>query len=87
MALYSIRELEHLSGIKAHTIRMWEQRYGNLCPERTCTNVRTYTDCDLKALLNISVLNEHGVKISQIARLSQAQIAYQVMNLATSTDQ
>ena len=85
MALYSIRELEHLSGIKAHTIRMWEQRYVILCPERTCTNVRTYTDCDLKALLNISLLNEHGVKISQIARMSATQIAEQVMSLATTT--
>ena len=84
MAHYTIRELEQLSGIKAHTIRMWEQRYGILCPQRSCTNIRLYSDCELKTLLNISLLNEHGLKISKIARLSPADLAREVMTITGS---
>ena len=81
MAQYSIKELEHLSGIKAHTIRIWEQRYGILNPKRTDTNIRYYDDSDLKNILNISLLNEHGYKISRIAKMSCHEISTEVCNL------
>jgi DNA-binding transcriptional MerR regulator len=66
---FSIKDLENLSGIKAHTIRIWEKRYGLLNPERTDTNIRFYSLESLKRLLNISLLNNEGVKISKIANL------------------
>ncbi len=78
MGAYTIRELENLSGIKAHTIRIWEKRYGLIAPQRTSTNIRTYCDSELRKLLNISILNRNGLKISKIARLSQDEIAHQV---------
>ncbi|WP_242920444.1 MerR family transcriptional regulator [Pontibacter liquoris] len=81
MAQYTIKELEHLSGIKAHTIRVWEQRYNILCPQRTDTNIRYYSDEDLKSLLNISLLNERGYKISRIAKMEQEQILQTVRQL------
>jgi DNA-binding transcriptional MerR regulator len=74
MGAYTIRELENLSGIKAHTIRIWEKRYGLIAPQRTSTNIRTYCDSELKKLLNISILNRNGLKISRIAQLSQQEI-------------
>ena len=74
MALYSIKDLEKLSGIKAHTIRIWEQRYSFLNPIRTKTNIRQYSDSDLKELLNCSVLYNNGFKISKIAALSKKEI-------------
>jgi DNA-binding transcriptional MerR regulator len=86
VAQYSIRELEHLSGIKAHTIRIWEQRYGVLNPQRTETNIRFYDDEDLKTILNISLLNEHGYKISRIAGMSGTQITREVMKVAETQD-
>ncbi|HEY5823316.1 MAG TPA: MerR family transcriptional regulator, partial [Cyclobacteriaceae bacterium] len=70
MGKYSIKELEQLSGIKAHTIRIWEKRYELIHPERTQTNIRFYSDDDLKKIINVSVLNNHGVKISRIANLT-----------------
>ena len=82
MAQYSIKDLEHLSGIKAHTIRIWEQRYSILNPKRTDTNIRFYDDDDLKTILNISLLNEHGYKISKIAKMSGAEIAEEVVQLS-----
>ncbi|WP_276496546.1 MerR family transcriptional regulator [Pontibacter litorisediminis] len=81
MAQYTIKELEHLSGIKAHTIRIWEQRYGILNPKRTETNIRYYDDADLKSLLNISLLNERGYKISKIAQMDKEQILETVQQL------
>ena len=57
MAIYSIRDLEKLTGIKAHTIRMWEQRYGIVAPARTPTNIRYYTDDHLRHLFNVAILN------------------------------
>lgn len=71
---FTIKDLENFSGIKAHTIRIWEQRYGILTPDRTDTNIRKYNDRDLKSLLNISLLNNLGHKISNIAKLSDDQI-------------
>lgn len=80
---FSIRDLEGMSGIKAHTIRMWEQRYNILKPERTDTNIRSYTLGDLKYLLNIALLNRNGIKISRIARLSEAEIVEKVASINT----
>lgn len=66
---FSIKDLENLSGIKAHTIRIWEKRYGLLQPERTDTNIRFYSLTSLRKLLNVSLLNSEGIKISKIAKL------------------
>jgi len=81
LSKYSIKDLEQISGIKAHTLRIWEKRYGLLRPDRTDTNIRYYSHADLKHLLNISLLNKNGMKISRIARLSQCQIHEQVTTL------
>lgn len=82
MAVYSIRDLEKLSGIKAHTIRIWEQRYGVIAPKRTNTNIRYYLDEDLKFLLNVSLLNKNGFKISKIAKMSRREVAEKVASIA-----
>ncbi len=82
MIRYSINDLEKLSGIKAHTIRMWEKRYNIICPKRTDTNIRYYHDCDLKKLLNISTLNKHGFKISSIARMDENDINQKVIEIS-----
>lgn len=71
---YSIKDLENLTNIKAHTIRIWEQRYELLHPKRTTTNIRYYEDEDLKKLLNINLLYTNGLKISKIASLSEDEI-------------
>jgi DNA-binding transcriptional MerR regulator len=68
---FSIKDLEHFTGVKSHTIRAWEQRYALLVPKRTATNIRYYSGDDLKKLLNVSYLLEHGLKISKIADLSE----------------
>ena len=78
MAVYSISDLEKLCGIKAHTIRVWEQRYGILQPKRTQTNIRYYLDEDLRHLLNIALLNKNGYKISKIAQMSRQEIIEKV---------
>ena len=82
MGKYSIKDLEKISGIKAHTIRMWERRYGLIEPQRTETNIRFYSDCDLKRLLNVSILNHNGIKISHIAGLTDAEIKSRVLDLS-----
>lgn len=82
MARYSIKDLEKISGIKAHTIRMWERRYKIVKPGRTDTNIRYYSDADLKRLLNISILNQNGIKISHIAGLDDNQIRNRVLDLS-----
>ncbi|MDQ3393754.1 MAG: MerR family transcriptional regulator [Bacteroidota bacterium] len=81
MATYSIKDLEHLSSIKAHTLRIWEQRYNFLNPKRTDTNIRYYDDQDLKLILNVSLLKENGYKISKIAKMSSGAIQEEVLNL------
>ncbi|MDX5348515.1 MAG: MerR family transcriptional regulator, partial [Hymenobacteraceae bacterium] len=86
MAHYSIKELEHLSGVKAHTIRIWEQRYNLLHPKRTETNIRYYTDADLKLLLNIALLNQRGFKISRIAKMSEQELRQEVLKLTDTAD-
>jgi MerR family transcriptional regulator, light-induced transcriptional regulator len=78
---YSIKDLEHLSGIKAHTIRIWEQRYNFIKPSRSDTNIRSYDDLDLKLILNVSLLKDNGFKISHIADMSSQEIAEEVLAL------
>ncbi|MFL5730927.1 MAG: MerR family transcriptional regulator [Cytophagaceae bacterium] len=74
MSLYSIADLEKLSGVKAHTIRIWEQRYALLTPLRSATNIRYYDDAELRKLLRISTLINNGFRISEISKLSEEQI-------------
>ena len=85
MAVYSIKELENLSGIKAHTIRIWEKRYCLIEPHRTNTNIRYYTDDDLKRILNVAVLNRHGIKISNIAKLNDLELKEEIIRVAGSS--
>ena len=82
MGKYSIKELEQLSGIKAHTIRIWEKRHRLVEPKRTPTNIRYYSDDDLKKIINVSLLNTHGVKISKIVDLSIDEINQRVTELS-----
>jgi DNA-binding transcriptional MerR regulator len=74
VAVYSIVDLEKLTGVKAHTIRIWEQRYGVISPKRTQSNIRYYQEDDLKQLLNIAILNKNGHKISRIAQMHPEEI-------------
>ena len=78
---FSIKELESLSGIKAHTIRIWEQRYSFLKPSRTLTNIRTYSNEELKTLLTVALLNKHGYKISRIDNMPPDQRRHEVLHL------
>lgn len=78
MELYSIADLEQLSGIKAHTIRIWEQRYGALHPLRTEGNNRRYDDTQLKRLMNIITLQQSGEKISKLSKLSDTELSQQL---------
>lgn len=70
---FTIKELESLSGIKAHTIRIWEQRYQFLKPSRTLTNIRRYNNEELKTLLTVALLNKYGYKISRIDEMGPEQ--------------
>jgi MerR family transcriptional regulator, light-induced transcriptional regulator len=79
MSTYSIKDLEQLSGIKAHTLRIWEQRYNILSPDRTDTNIRTYDDNDLKLVLNIALLKDHGYKISEISKMNPEELSKEVL--------
>ena len=83
MERYSIRDLDRLSGIKAHTIRVWERRYGIIKPHRTATNRRRYDDADLRMIINISILRRNGFKISEIAGLTGSEIEEKVSFLTT----
>lgn len=75
---FSIKDFENISGIKAHTIRIWEKRYAIFSPDRLDSNYRTYGENDLKKLLNISLLYNNGYKISKIAKLSEKDFSYEV---------
>jgi len=81
--VFSIRDLENLSGIKAHTIRIWEKRYGLLSPERTSTNIRSYNLISLQKLLNITLLYNNGHKISKIAKLPEENIPLMVSEIVS----
>ena len=81
---YSIKDLEVLSGIKAHTIRIWEKRYELLKPKRTDTNIRYYSDEDLRRMLNVSLLVKNGFKISKVAKWEDDEIRENVLNVSVS---
>ncbi len=83
---FSIRDLENLSGIKAHTIRIWEKRYDLLSPERTSTNIRTYSLASLQKLLNITLLYNNGYKISKIAAIPKDEIPVVVKGVISKND-
>ncbi len=81
MSSYTIKDLEKISGIKAHTIRIWEQRYKFLQPQRTETNIRSYSSDELKVILNVSLLNKYGFKISHIDKMSSEQMEEKILSL------
>ena len=87
MHSFTIKDLENLSGIKAHTIRIWEQRYSFLKPSRTGTNIRIYSNEELKMLLNIALLNKYGYKISHIDKMSEVEIKEKILSLSQSEAQ
>jgi DNA-binding transcriptional MerR regulator len=82
MNVFTIKDLENLSGIKAHTIRIWEQRYNFLKPCRTETNIRYYCSQELKKVLNISLLNKYGYKISHIDKMSEQELKNKIHALS-----
>jgi MerR family transcriptional regulator, light-induced transcriptional regulator len=84
--VFSIRDLENFSGIKAHTIRIWEKRNKILVPERTDSNIRTYNENELKKILNVAYLNRNGLKISKIARLDEDELTQKVMDVSSHND-
>lgn len=81
MNAFTIKDLENLTGIKAHTIRIWEQRYGFLKPQRTDTNIRYYSNEELKKILNIALLNKYGFKISHIDKMSDAEMTEKIYEI------
>jgi len=83
---FSIKDLENLTGIKAHTIRIWEKRYSLLSPKRTDTNIRYYDLASSQKMLNVSYLNNNGYKISKIATLKPGQIPALVREIASQTN-
>lgn len=83
-SMFSIKDLENLSGIKAHTIRIWEKRYDILQPMRTDTNIRLYDLASLQKLLNITLLHDYGYKISKIATYPQDKIPSLVREIISS---
>lgn len=85
-SVYSIKDLENFSGIKAHTIRIWEKRYKILEPDRTDTNIRMYSETELKKILNVAYLNRNGLKISRIAVLSEDELTQKVMDVSSRND-
>lgn len=85
MIRYSINDLEKITGIKAHTIRIWEKRYNVVCPQRTDTNIRYYNDEDLKKLLNISILNKHGFRISDIVKMEDGSLCEKILEISNSS--
>lgn len=82
MNVFTIKDLENLSGIKAHTIRIWEQRYTFLKPCRTETNIRYYCSQELKTVLNVSLLNKYGYKISHIDKMSEQELKNKIFSLS-----
>lgn len=81
MNAFTIRDLENLSGIKAHTIRIWELRYNFLKPKRSTTNIRYYDSDELKKLLNVALLNRYGYKISHISKMDGDTINQKILSL------
>jgi len=83
---FSIKDVEALTGIKPHTLRIWEQRYKIPLPKRTATNIRYYDDEDIKMLLSVAMLNRQGHKISKITKLSKDELDKMVMELTMNVD-
>ena len=81
MHVFTIKDLENLSGIKAHTIRIWEQRYSFLKPHRSNTNIRYYSNEELKKLLNVALLNKFGFKISHIDKMTESEMNEKIISL------
>jgi DNA-binding transcriptional MerR regulator len=81
MHSFTIKDLENLSGIKAHTIRIWEQRYSFLKPGPTDTNIRFYSNDELKTILNVALLNKYGFKISHIDKMNEGEIKDKILSL------
>lgn len=82
MVVYSIKDLEKLSGVKAHTLRIWEKRYEIIKPKRTETNIRYYLDDDVQKILNIALLNKRGYRISNISKMTLDEIQAKVAELS-----
>lgn len=87
MATYSMAEIVTLTGINAHTLRKWESRYDFIIPHRTETNIRYYSDNQLRKLLNIGILVRNGNRVSQIDKLTDAEINEQVSNILIDSNQ
>ena len=87
MNSFTIKDLENLSGIKAHTIRIWEQRYNFLKPSRSDTNIRYYSNNELKKILNIALLNKYGYKISHIDKMDEADVCEKILSLTQAEAQ
>ncbi len=81
---FTIKDISNLTGIKPHTIRIWEQRYDFIKPGRTDTNIRFYSGEELKLILNIALLNKNGYKISQISKMNEAVLNEKVTSLTSS---
>ena len=81
---YFIEDVENITGIKAFTLRIWEQRYGMLVPKRTDTNIRYYEEDDLKYMMNVALLNVNGYKISKIAEMSREEVQRRTLNISES---
>ncbi len=79
---YFIKDVENITGIKAFTIRVWEQRYGMLVPQRTDTNIRYYEEEDLKYMMNVALLNHHGYKISKIAEMTREEVQRRTLHIS-----
>lgn len=79
---YFIKDIENITGIKAYTLRIWEQRYGMLVPKRTETNIRYYEEADLKYMMNIAILNANGIKISRIAQMDRDEVQRKTLSIS-----
>ncbi|MEY2937524.1 MAG: MerR family transcriptional regulator [Bacteroidetes bacterium] len=79
---YFIKDIENITGIKAYTLRIWEQRYGMLVPKRTETNIRYYEEDDLKYMMNIAILNANGIKISRIAQMDREEVQQKTLSIS-----
>jgi DNA-binding transcriptional MerR regulator len=86
MTQYSIKDMEHLSGVKAHTIRIWEKRYALFNPERSDTNIRSYSDKDVRRILNVALLVKSGHKISNVASFDEEKLQDEVIRISRNSN-
>lgn len=87
MGQYSIKDVEQLTGVKAHTLRIWEQRYNAIQPHRTDTNIRFYDDDQLKFLINVSLLMKHGRKVSRVFKMSPDEMSQELKLLIKASSE